>query len=341
MSNKKTSKTNPVVYFSVPISRLVTFSILSMGIYEIYWAYKNWEAIKKSSDKKIYPILRSWFFNIFFIIPLIYKIIKDIKKSSAKIIGLIAASIGYLFFYYMQVCFDLLLAGADTPLTYMVIFALSFSSLIFGIIFLITLQKKINGHNQKINKKYIPNIKASKGEWIVLAASVILTALSLTVSFLEIQNLKKKMSLVNDEQIGTVIGAAYRHIIAYDEACSNYGYSLVKYPEEFVRNYKRQLEKTSLKLMKENLTILESWLLIDPEILNELSQHVERELENLRQSIILQTVAEELKIPAKNIAWSAEYNDKLSIAETCKILDDNAEYIILSNKKLINLFKNK
>lgn len=32
----------PVVYFSVPLTRLFFASLISFGLYDVYWAYKNW-----------------------------------------------------------------------------------------------------------------------------------------------------------------------------------------------------------------------------------------------------------------------------------------------------------
>jgi uncharacterized membrane protein YvbJ len=36
-----------IEYFSIPPKRLALLSILTLGLYEIFWFYKNWEAIKK------------------------------------------------------------------------------------------------------------------------------------------------------------------------------------------------------------------------------------------------------------------------------------------------------
>lgn len=63
------------------------FSILfltSLGLYSIYWVYKNWSIYKKSSGANIWPIIRGMF-DLFFIHSLCSKILaKNSVNPSAK-----------------------------------------------------------------------------------------------------------------------------------------------------------------------------------------------------------------------------------------------------------------
>jgi len=52
-------------FLYIPISRLIWASILSFGIYTIYWFSANWTAIKKVTGEKIEPFWRG-VFSIFF-----------------------------------------------------------------------------------------------------------------------------------------------------------------------------------------------------------------------------------------------------------------------------------
>ena len=58
--------TSPIEYFYTPTIRLLLFYCLTLGVYTVYWFYKNWVAVNKaSSNNKIYPFLRS-LFAVFF-----------------------------------------------------------------------------------------------------------------------------------------------------------------------------------------------------------------------------------------------------------------------------------
>ena len=41
-------------YFSVPTRKFVALCILTFGIYELYWFFKNWKAIKVQEGKKLF-----------------------------------------------------------------------------------------------------------------------------------------------------------------------------------------------------------------------------------------------------------------------------------------------
>ena len=78
----------PVVYFSVPLTRLFFASLISFGLYDVYWAYKNWQAVRRCGrEYNIIPFCRSWLFGIFFIFPLFLRIKKVLNKPyrSAKV----------------------------------------------------------------------------------------------------------------------------------------------------------------------------------------------------------------------------------------------------------------
>jgi len=49
------------VFLYIPISRLIIMSILSCGLYEAYWIYKNWAYFKNRDNRYIKPFWRGWF----------------------------------------------------------------------------------------------------------------------------------------------------------------------------------------------------------------------------------------------------------------------------------------
>ena len=55
-------------------------SICTLGIYEIYWFYKNWRLIRDERQINISPLLRG-IFSPFFYAPLIREINKEVSRT--------------------------------------------------------------------------------------------------------------------------------------------------------------------------------------------------------------------------------------------------------------------
>ena len=60
--------TSPVVeayaripQFSVSLSKLAVMSLATFGIYELYWCYKQWDAIRRRESEKLSPFWRAFF----------------------------------------------------------------------------------------------------------------------------------------------------------------------------------------------------------------------------------------------------------------------------------------
>ena len=53
-------------YYPVSTMKLVVLSILTGGIYEIYWFYKNWKWIKRRDGSSIWPFARGLFSVLFY-----------------------------------------------------------------------------------------------------------------------------------------------------------------------------------------------------------------------------------------------------------------------------------
>ena len=48
-------------FFPVPTHKFVVLSICTLGIYELYWAYKNWQRIRLASGETLDPFWRAFF----------------------------------------------------------------------------------------------------------------------------------------------------------------------------------------------------------------------------------------------------------------------------------------
>jgi len=65
LKDKKDSTTiginEDIAYYHVPLAQLIIFSILTFGLFELYWFYKNWKIIKIREGRKIRPLWRAVF----------------------------------------------------------------------------------------------------------------------------------------------------------------------------------------------------------------------------------------------------------------------------------------
>ena len=64
------------MFLYIPIERLVAMSIVSIGLYDLYWIYRNWRYLKERDGLKILPFLRGTFGYFF-----IYSLLKTIKTD--------------------------------------------------------------------------------------------------------------------------------------------------------------------------------------------------------------------------------------------------------------------
>jgi hypothetical protein len=65
------------LYFPVSQTKLILMSIFTLGLYEIYWFYKNWNHVKIRTRQKIRPFWRA-IFSVFYC----YSLFKNIQESA-------------------------------------------------------------------------------------------------------------------------------------------------------------------------------------------------------------------------------------------------------------------
>ncbi len=64
-------------YFYISTPRLICMSIISFGIFNAYWVYKNWRYIKERDGLDIMPFWRGWFIIFHF-----HSLLEYIKKEA-------------------------------------------------------------------------------------------------------------------------------------------------------------------------------------------------------------------------------------------------------------------
>lgn len=53
-------------YYAVPRDKLVIMSVCSLGLYVLYWLYRNWMCVKYREGTKIRPLWRAYFSVLYF-----------------------------------------------------------------------------------------------------------------------------------------------------------------------------------------------------------------------------------------------------------------------------------
>lgn len=173
---KKDEKpTVDVEYFAISPKRLALFSILTFGIYEIYWFYKNWEAVKKAEGQNISPFWRA-IFAVFFCHGLFKKVLESSKSHGYKE----SYSPGWLATAYIA----LLVIGnglsraesSDTSIIWLIVALITF-------IPLLSVQKAINFNNEKLKGDNGLKQGFSGGEVALIVVGVIWFLLVLIGTF--------------------------------------------------------------------------------------------------------------------------------------------------------------
>ena len=76
MALPATSTKGDAVFLYVPIARFVAMSLVTLGLYEVYWIYRNWRYLSERDNLNIQPFWKGWF-GIFYISSLLKTIQSD------------------------------------------------------------------------------------------------------------------------------------------------------------------------------------------------------------------------------------------------------------------------
>jgi hypothetical protein len=67
----------------INLNKFIILSIMTLGLYEIWWVYKSWRFFQFKEETNILPTIRT-IFNIIYLIPLLNKILKFSKSLGYK-----------------------------------------------------------------------------------------------------------------------------------------------------------------------------------------------------------------------------------------------------------------
>ena len=169
--------TPDIEYFSIPLRRLAFLSVLTLGLYEIFWFYKNWEAIRKTEQQKISPFGRA-IFAIFYCYSFFKKVLRSAKKYnySDSYSPELLATLYIVLFFVGNGLGQIEHATFEFDIFFLLIALSSFVPLL-------SVQKAINFNNSKIVQNYNERRKFSRGEIVLIVLGIILFGLVLLEIF--------------------------------------------------------------------------------------------------------------------------------------------------------------
>jgi hypothetical protein len=155
------------IFFAVSISKFIVLSICSIGIYDLYWFYKNWQLVRAREQSDILPFWRA-FFGIFFCYAM-FKEVRDydLQTGSTKELPAGALAIGWIVTNLLW----------RLPDPYCLICALSFS-------FVIPIQIVANRVNEVVAPGHDRNSRYTAANWTTVAVGGVVQVLIVLGVFL-------------------------------------------------------------------------------------------------------------------------------------------------------------
>jgi len=132
-------RTLAAVYYPVSLSKFIVLSLLTMGIYDIYWFYKNWRFVHDRDNSTIMPFWRA-LFSPLWCAALILDLRKHVKNKTIPIALVVFLSIVYFVLS--------IVSGLPNP--YWIVSFLAFVPLL-------PVVRLINASNQDESQQYVSN----------------------------------------------------------------------------------------------------------------------------------------------------------------------------------------
>lgn len=156
-----------LMFFPVGILKLVLMSAVTLGLYELYWFYKNWKFIQKRSQVALQPFWRA-FFGVLYCYPCFKEIEKEVKSKDLPF----PLSAGWLAFLWIVLTITWRLPDPYWVVTYL------------ATIVLIPVQNAVNRLNSAVEPNHDPNTSYSGWNIFGLVLGGLLFALGILGLFL-------------------------------------------------------------------------------------------------------------------------------------------------------------
>jgi len=152
------------MFLYIPVSRLIVMSLISFGLYALYWMYRNWDFLHRRDRLRIQPFWRA-IFGIFFINSLLRTIKND--KVASHLVRCSYSSGGLAAGWIIFTLIGNVLTRSLAPGTSLLGILLSLSAFLF----LVPVQRYINYVNKSLPVR--PNYSG----WTIGQIAILLIAL--------------------------------------------------------------------------------------------------------------------------------------------------------------------
>ncbi len=125
-----------------------------------------------------------------------------------------------------------------------------------------------------------------------------------------------------DYNIGMAAGIIYRHTVAYKHFCSQNGYELKQYPENFTKYMKNDIDKIETNANANGYSLKQLYKHIEEQGVDKVSQSVVEDMENFRKNAIIWLAANHYNVSPDKIQWSDEMKELMSMHDACALFDD-------------------
>lgn len=154
-------------FFTVSTLKFTVMSFCTLGLYELYWFYKNWVHIKKQTGKSMMPFWRAFFAPLW-----AYSCFKYIKDSAAK--NGVEESLSIVL---LTIVYFIVQALWRLPDPY---WLLSF----FSFLFVLPANTVALSINKQLNPEFVNNSRFSAWNWVGVIFGGLLFLLSIIGTFL-------------------------------------------------------------------------------------------------------------------------------------------------------------
>jgi len=104
-------------FFTVSTTKMIVMSLVTLGLYQLYWFYKNWVSIKEQTKEDMKPFWRTFFAPVW-----AYLCFENIKTTAIKSNIETTLPIGWLAFLYFFSCIALNFSDPYWVLGYLGVF---------------------------------------------------------------------------------------------------------------------------------------------------------------------------------------------------------------------------
>ena len=318
-----TEKNRNITFYPISAKKMFWCTVFSLGFYQLFWFYKNWQAIRFIGRIKINPILRGWILPMFYVFQLFFIIKKRISPSKTTVFCLWTAPVLFIFDLFLS----LTLSFDEFTLRHVFYwFLFEFIILIVTAVTLSTIQKSINKYNSEHTE--LKN-KISVGEFFTIIFLPVFFIISFAYNYINaLDRFKDITSLTEPQKFLTAIH--FKHMVAYPAICQKHGYNMKFYRKAFTDNFAEEYSVFDKKLQEQNSDITKEWKKLPTNVVNFINELINSELKEMQKTMI-KASTEALGNPITTEDIPDELKNILTIKDACKAVDYNAAKIFKAN----------